>query len=278
MALPGLHIKAAADLGIAEASTLLDEHLVNPDTADADADADEDEVEEALAGETGKKTGFSAKDVKRFQAASALAAADGVPLLTMQDGVDCGDVCIANQDELPDSMTDQDMDTDADTVTDADPAAPGAKTNAGGDAEKDSEEEDADDETEGEGEAGANVDKDKDDSVVSRFWRKAKRAVAPAPKAPMSAGSKMATPATPTETNEDDDDESDDTDSAPNTNGNPTPAPGTGEKKVLSESELQAKVTSCVKTCMLNRAKEITPEDLDDRRMKIEALLHKQGL
>ncbi|KAG0354795.1 hypothetical protein BGX24_006818, partial [Mortierella sp. AD032] len=262
-------------------------HLANtPDNADndADVDADEDDEEVAVSGKTSKKTtGFSAKDVKKFQAASAAAVANGIPLLTMQDAIDCSDVCIANQGELPADMadpaeTDEDMDDDPAAPTSGAPGTPGG---AGDTDEDDGEEEDAEDGTEGD-------DQDENDAssgIVNRLWKKAKRAIVPAPAA------KKAPITTPTETNDtDDDDESDDTDSAPapNANAKPKPAagaaqdnfaaPATGQKKVLSESELHAKVSTCAKTCMLNRAKEITPEDIDERRAQMEALLRKQEL
>ncbi|KAG0269028.1 hypothetical protein BGZ95_002224 [Linnemannia exigua] len=310
--LPGLGLQAAADLGIAQATSLVEQHLADNADAEVDADTDaeeEDEVTAAGGGEGAKKTGFSAKDVKRLQAASAAAKANEMPLLTLQDGMDCSDVCIKNQGELPASMVADPAETDADIEED-DPAAPASGTPGGaGDTDEDGaeeEEDDAEDDTEGDEEEGATAaDQDEDDAsspssgIINRLWKKAKRAVAPAT-APAAAAAKKAPTKTPIETNEnendddnDDDNESQDTDSTPAPNANPkpatgaaqdnfaapsAPAAGTAQKKVLSESELHAKVASCVKTCLLNRAKEITPEDLDERRAKMEALLRKQEL
>ncbi|KAF9903192.1 hypothetical protein EC991_004100 [Linnemannia zychae] len=281
--LPALRIKAAADMGIAEASVLLEQHLTDPDNGDADA---EEGDEEAIAGEVGKKTGYSIRDVKNFQAASASATANEVPLLTMQDGINCSDVCINNKGELPVEFAGPDADAEADEEA----VTPGAaKANPGGDADgEDEEEDDAEDDdlendSQGDEEAqtGADEEDEEDgDNIVERLWKKAKRAVAPVignKAAPATADPKKVTPASPAETN-DDDDETEDANANANANANAGPGTPTGEKKVLSDSELEAKITSCVKTCMLNRAKEVTPEDLDERRVQLEALLRKQEL
>ena len=56
----------------------------------------------------------------------------------------------------------------------------------------------------------------------------------------------------------------------------PPSAAATMDKKAsISEDELLCKVETCVQSCMLNRAREVTPEDLDDRKVKIEDVLGK---
>ncbi|KAF9110023.1 hypothetical protein BGX30_008156, partial [Mortierella sp. GBA39] len=176
--LPGLRIQAAATEGIAKAETLLTEYLNTSNDIDVDggggADEDEEEVEEDIDG-PGKKTGFSAQDVKQFRAAAVSAAANQVPLLTLQDGNECSDLCIAGRGELPDA---------AESETDAEDT------------------EDEGDDIEGGGaEEGDDKPGNDEDGLISRLW---KRVVSP----PAKAGAE-------TETDDDDDDDSDNPDAAP---------------------------------------------------------------
>ncbi|KAF9543327.1 hypothetical protein EC957_000989 [Mortierella hygrophila] len=243
--LPGLRIQAAATEGIAKAEALLAEYLDNTSNGGG-ADENEEEGEEGEAAEDmmdgpGKKTGFSAQDVKQFRAAAASAAANQVPLLTLQDGNECSDLCIAGRGELPDAA---ESETDANDTEDE-----GDNIEGGGSGE------------EGDDKAGSD-----EDGLISRLW---KRVVSPPSKASTE---------TETETdNEADDGDSDDADTAPANAADPAAA--IVEKKVnMSEDEFLSKIGSCVQSCMLNRAREVTPEDLDDRRAQIEAILRKQEL
>ncbi|KAG0202955.1 hypothetical protein BGX33_009375 [Mortierella sp. NVP41] len=252
---PKLKLQAAADSGIAEANSLLEQHLNNPD-GDADADADAEGGEEA----TRQKTGFSAMDVKNFQAAAMAAETNQVPILALRDANECSDACITSQGELPEAVDDVDVDKDADADKDADVNAGAdaegnqAKPDAG-DSEDDAEDTDEEDETDEDAE---------EDGVEADVLKKVVKRAAAAGPAEMT------------------DDESDDTDSAmPNAaaaGASQDKNIAAGVKKVLSEEEILVKVEFCVKTCMLSCARDLRAEDLQDRRDKLDALLQKQEL
>lgn len=249
--LPGLRLQAAADEGIAKAETLLAEHLTTTTSDDA-ADGNDDEAAEDDGPR--KKTGFSAEDVKQFRAAAASAAANKVPLLTLQDGIECSNLCIAGQGELPDAEPEIDAD---DTEIEVNQVGTEPMVGDAEDMDGDEEEDDTEDGTDvGDDKAGV-----EEDGLISRLW---KRVVSPPAEAPAPS----------TET---DSDVSDDADAAPANTATPAAATVDG-KANMSEDELLLKVESCVQSCMLNRAREVTPEDLNDRRAKIEAVLRKQEL
>ncbi|KAK3823743.1 MAG: hypothetical protein JOS17DRAFT_753256 [Linnemannia elongata] len=242
--LPGLRLQAAADEGIAKAEILLTEHF---NTADDGAD----EGDEAAEGSPREKTGFSAEDVKQFRAAAASATANQVPLLTLKDGVECSDLCIANRGELPDTESETDSDDTEIEVNEA-----GAVPKVGDADDTDEEEEDDIEDDTDEGDVKA---RDEVEGLISRLW---KRVVSPSAEAPAPAST---------------DDNSDNADAAPDNAA--APAAATMDNNAnMSEDELLSKVESCVQSCMLDRAREVTPEDLDDRRAQIDTILQKQEL
>lgn len=122
-----------------------------------------------------------------------------------------------------------------------------------GDADNTEEEED---DIEGDTDEGDVKAGNEEDALISRLW---KRVVSPSAEPPAPS----------TDTNDDN--------SAPANDAAPAAATMDNTTNV-SEDELLSKVKSCVQSCMLNRAREVTPDDLDDRRAKIETILQKQEL
>ncbi|KAF8948071.1 hypothetical protein BGZ47_006616 [Haplosporangium gracile] len=169
--------------------------------------------------------------------------------LSNPDGAD------EDNEALPDTESDTESDDTEIDVNNKDGTA--TKPKIGGDDTEDIRDREEDN-TEG-GRGGGWVDQ--------RLW---KRIVSPLDVAKAPAASEA-----PVDT-ETDDEVSDDADAPPaNAAGFATPAAVPEDKKVMSEGQLLSKIEPCVQSCMLNRAREVTPEDMNDRRANIEAVLRK---